>query len=154
MNINDLSIDQLEQLIKEKKEKQKNVPSIKIPWESPVGMWKVITEGDCEGKSVKDLGIHKGHVSDIAHKLSGYSMYKLHFSPINIEKENIEECKINSTHIQLDISSNTWTGSVTSEERQKMVQEFLEREKSEVNFCVKESHYYSSTQLIFSTENS
>ena len=45
----------------------------------PVGLWHVTTEGDCEGRSVKDLGYHKGHIIDIAHKLSGENYYSLHF---------------------------------------------------------------------------
>ena len=42
--------------------------------ESPVGWWKVTTEGDCEGRSTDQLGMHYGHVVEIAMSLpSGYS---------------------------------------------------------------------------------
>lgn len=37
---------------------------------SPIGEWKVTTEGDCEGRMVKDLGVFKGHIVDIALKLA------------------------------------------------------------------------------------
>jgi hypothetical protein len=47
---------------------------------SPVGWWKVTTEGDCEGRTTDDLGTHYGHVCEIALSLKG-SGYKLRFQP-------------------------------------------------------------------------
>jgi hypothetical protein len=45
--------------------------------DSPVGWWKVTTEGDCEGKTTKQLGTHYGHVAEIAFSIAegrGYSL--------------------------------------------------------------------------------
>lgn len=43
--------------------------------DSPVGWWEVTTEGDCEGRSTTKLGIHYGHVAEIALSLrAGYSL--------------------------------------------------------------------------------
>jgi hypothetical protein len=45
--------------------------------DSPVGWWDVTTEGDCEGRSTKQLGTHYGHVAEIAFSLKdcGYSFH-------------------------------------------------------------------------------
>ena len=46
-------------------------------------MWKVTTEGDCEGKSTRDLGIHEGYLEDIAFSLAPKAMYSLTFRLID-----------------------------------------------------------------------
>jgi len=33
---------------------------------SPIGWWKVTTEGDCEGRSVRQCGTFYGHIAEIA----------------------------------------------------------------------------------------
>ena len=43
------------------------------------GVFKVKTEGDCEGKSMKNLGVFKGDIIDIALFLRDQSYYKLYF---------------------------------------------------------------------------
>ena len=51
--------------------------SILNKWaDSPVGWWNVTTEGDVEGHTTKQLGIHYGHVAEIAFSLecTGYSL--------------------------------------------------------------------------------
>ena len=40
------------------------------------GTFKVTTEGDCEGKSTRDLGVHTGYIDEIAFALAGYLMKK------------------------------------------------------------------------------
>lgn len=43
--------------------------------DSPVGWWKVTTEGDCEGRTTEQLGTHYGHVAEIAFSLGcAYSL--------------------------------------------------------------------------------
>lgn len=39
--------------------------------ESPIGWWKVTTEGDVEGRSTTQLGTHYGHIAEIALSLKG-----------------------------------------------------------------------------------
>lgn len=51
-----------------------------------VGCWRVTTEGDVEGKSTKDLGLHVGHVVDIAANLAPLAEYALDFTPEPIPK--------------------------------------------------------------------
>ncbi len=50
----------------------------KVP--SSFGRWHVTTEGDVEGRSTNDLGVHDGHIDDIAFRLAGRAGYSLHFS--------------------------------------------------------------------------
>ena len=45
--------------------------------DSPVGYWKVTTEGDVEGHSTTQLGTHYGHIVEIALSLKG--CYSLRF---------------------------------------------------------------------------
>ncbi len=47
-----------------------------------IRVWKVTTEGDCEGKSVKQLGIYLGEVHEIAFHLASKAYYALHFEEI------------------------------------------------------------------------
>lgn len=48
----------------------------------PVGWWSITTEGDCEGRSTRDLGIHFGHVAELAFSLPEGPMYSYRFSPV------------------------------------------------------------------------
>jgi len=58
------------------------VPDLGGKWNhSPVGWWKVTTEGDQEGKSIKNLGWHYGHVVEIALSLDVAPCYAYCFSP-------------------------------------------------------------------------
>lgn len=48
--------------------------------DSPVGWWKVTTEGDVEGRSTVQLGTHYGHVAEIAFSLDCKLGYSLRFT--------------------------------------------------------------------------
>jgi hypothetical protein len=48
----------------------------------PVGYWEVTTEGDCEGRSTRHLGIHRGHICEIALALAGAAEYSLKFEQV------------------------------------------------------------------------
>ena len=37
---------------------------INAPYDNPFGIWHVTTEGDCEGRSTRDLGIHEGYIDE------------------------------------------------------------------------------------------
>jgi hypothetical protein len=74
----------------------------------PEGIWKVTTEGDCEGRTTKQLGTFKGHVADIAIALASQSCYGLRFEQgkeIELPKPNRE---IRSVNISFDINTGTW----------------------------------------------
>ena len=44
------------------------------------GLWKVTTEGDCEGRSIRDLGMHEGFLDEIAFALADKAYYNLKFT--------------------------------------------------------------------------
>ncbi len=77
-------------------------------YDSAFGLWKVTTEGDDEGRTVKDLGMHIGWVDDIAFALSGACFYSLKFEK---QKDLIEDYNSKNppvASIVLDIRSGTW----------------------------------------------
>lgn len=45
------------------------------------GIWHVTTEGDCEGRTTTDLGVHEGYLDQVAFDLAGEAMYTLEFNP-------------------------------------------------------------------------
>jgi hypothetical protein len=70
------------------------------------GIWKVTTEGDCEGRSTRDLGIFKGFIDEIALHLADRCYYTLDFKPVKLQEEFSP--KANEVHISLpfDLSNN------------------------------------------------
>lgn len=50
---------------------------------NPIGWWQVTTEGDCEGRSTRMVGVFYGHLAEIAFAKRKESGYKLHFSPVS-----------------------------------------------------------------------
>lgn len=64
-------------------------PSAKPPaikpkegYKSPIGWWNVTTEGDCEGRTTRQLGTHYGHVAEIAFSLPDAPCYTYRFHPV------------------------------------------------------------------------
>lgn len=47
-------------------------------------IYKVTTQGDCEGRTVRDLGIWQGDVGEIALHLAEHQAYHLRFTEIEI----------------------------------------------------------------------
>jgi len=109
------------------------------------GTWRVSTEGDCEGKSVRDLGVHTGYLADIAFALSGEAMYGLAFS---LYSEDAERDRAppqrNTVHIRLEIDSATW--DMTPEDRVRFMESVLTRD--DPGIVVTESNYYASVTLV------
>jgi hypothetical protein len=100
------------------------------------GTWQVQTEGDCEGRTVKNLGTFTGHVDEIALHLADQAMYGLRFKAV----ENIKVFKpsLPSVNVSFCIESNDW-GLSSGERVEKMKSLFTER-----NVDIKESNYYAS----------
>lgn len=143
--IDDYSVEELEQLIATKK-KNADKPIKKIPWTSPVDIWEVTTEGDCEGRTTKKLGTHTGHIVDIAQRLGGHASYGLRFTRMTETK--LPSKPVKQVNIQLNVDSYTW--NEFGEERVKMVREFLNREPSDITkYDVVESNYYACSLLVF-----
>ncbi len=49
----------------------------------PIGWWRVTTEGDVEGRSVKFIGDYFGHVAEIALSVPDIPYYCYRFEPLN-----------------------------------------------------------------------
>jgi hypothetical protein len=72
------------------------------------GTWKVTTEGDCEGRSTRDLGTHTGYLDEIAFALAKDVYYSLRFvavNPLALAKANPTGTKV---QVSLDIATGTW----------------------------------------------
>lgn len=116
--------------------------------ESPVGVWEVSTEGDCEGRTTKQLGIHKGHIIDIAFNLSGEVAYGLSFKPRSVEKAEKERPRRNKCTISLPVNTKTWPQEMNSEERAVAIGKFLSKERPLTDGVkVVGSPYYSCVLL-------
>ena len=50
------------------------------------GLWQVSTEGDCEGRTIKSLGLWEGFIDDIALHLADRVMYNLWITPAEVNK--------------------------------------------------------------------
>jgi hypothetical protein len=111
---------------------------------SPTGLWKVTTEGDCEGRSTKDLGIHEGHIADIAFALSNQVFYKLCFSPAKIvDIHNVRD--IRDVSISLDIGSKTW--DLKPDDRVSVISSFLHSSLSRRLYDVRVGSDYAAVLL-------
>lgn len=106
------------------------------------GTWTVTTEGDCEGKTVKNLGVHKGYVDEIAFHFADKAFYSLQFK----KTAPVGEYKIKSKEVSVsfDIDSETW-GMEPSERAKVMKEVFKDRPVH-----IRPGNHYAS--FIISTE--
>lgn len=118
------------------------------PYNNLEGWWKVTTEGDCEGRSTVDLGVHHGWIDEIAHNLSPACFYSLNFTavPDPREKKKISGKKSDSVHVVLHIDSKTW--DLSQEDRMAMAQSIFKDRPVEVT----KGTYYASFVLNFLEE--
>ena len=75
------------------------------------GTFKVTTEGDCEGKSVRDLGVHTGYIDEIAFALADKCFYTLCFALVEPTTLDLTPKK-DTVKISLDIDSGAWDFNV------------------------------------------
>lgn len=117
---------------------------------NPIGVWRVTTEGDEEGRSIKDLGVCHGHICQIAFKLAHECGHSLMFTATDAKDYFVlpESEAIFSNRkridIHLDIDSNTW--SLNPSDRAKWFKSFLNLDESS-NIEVKVSNYYACVTL-------
>ena len=72
------------------------------------GTWHVTTEGDCEGRSTRDLGTHTGNIDDIAFALASQAYYGLRFESVNPTILKGREPTKSKVEVSLDIGTGTW----------------------------------------------
>lgn len=71
---------------------------------STFGIWEVTTEGDCEGRTTLNLGIHEGFIDEIAFKLADQVGYKLRFTWVDAKRVNEMHAVTTEVHISLAIA--------------------------------------------------
>ncbi len=72
------------------------------------GTWDVTTEGDCEGRSTKDLGRFIGYVDEIALRLASKAYYGLCFKKVTPDKKEDHIPTDVSVNVLFSIDSGTW----------------------------------------------
>lgn len=80
---------------------------INAPYDNPFGIWHVTTEGDCEGRSTRDLGIHEGYIDEIALALADKCYYSLCFVAINIHSLDMTPTR-KTVDVTFGVNSGTW----------------------------------------------
>ena len=114
---------------------------LKGPCSNAYGTWKVTTERDCEGRSMRDLGTYTGYIDEIAFALADKCCYSLCFKAIVPKSLDITP-KHKSVVITLDIDSGTW--DMRRDERVKAIGNLL-RDR---DVHVEDSPGYASVKLI------
>lgn len=115
------------------------------PTISPYGIWHVTTEGDCEGRTTKDLGVHEGFLDDIAFALAGSVCYKLQFDPVDIAAWERSSAAATKVHVSLSIGAGhakTW--DMQAGQRVAWFQRVLHGR----DVSVEPSNYYAAVTLV------
>jgi hypothetical protein len=115
-------------------------PEIKINehYLEPYGLWKVTTEGDCEGRTIKNIGVYKGFIDEIALYLADQSCYSLKFKKLKQESMIIGAKTMRAVNVVLDIDSKTW--DLNAEERVNCLSKVLSKRPVKIS----KSNYYAS----------
>ena len=95
------------------------------------GTFIVTTEGDCEGRSTKDLGTYTGYIDEIAFALADKAYYSLCFHKVRPEKLDMTPKK-DTVKISLDIDSGTWNLSNINNEAINYFKHFFKNRDVEV----------------------
>jgi hypothetical protein len=148
------TIEELQAEIARKKRISEALPvtNLKNGYDSPLGMWHVTTEGDCEGRTTLDLGYHEGHIVDIAYGLADKCCYSLQFS--RVKPDQLPKAKqpknIKSVSISLNIDSGTWDREMNGARRASSIDYLLKKSPSKVPFVgAQEGQYYAAVNLVF-----
>lgn len=131
-------------------EKTKPVIATKSGWESPIGWWNVTTEGDCEGRSVRDLGTFYGHVAEIALATEG-CYYSLKFEPhpempVPAVIPSYEAVNLQGVNVTLGINSKTW--DMDGVARAKHITEWFDTR----DVVVRAGQYFASVTVILASK--
>lgn len=111
---------------------------------SPVGWWKVTTEGDCEGRSIDQLGTHYGHIAEIAFGLERGGGYSLTFEKTNepngvywSDKDHHKERQAKRNKVNISLPP------ITSKGFENEIAKWLDCPEVKVNPC----NYYGAYTL-------
>lgn len=104
-------------------------------------LWHVTTEGDEEGRTTRDLGVHFGQLDDIAFSLAGASHYRLQFELVD-PSEWCNRAARTEVYVSLSIGSKTW--DLTGPERAFYFRRMLNGR----DVTVQAGNYHASVKLI------
>lgn len=110
----------------------------------PVGLWRVTTQGDEEGRTTRQLGLHEGHLADIARTLSAESFYDLQFEPVEVLDKDKIRAPRESVHVTLGHDAGT-----SGMEKEARAAYFRAMLKDRTDVTVTESNYYGAVVLNF-----
>lgn len=113
---------------------------------NPYGLWKVTTEGDVEGRTIRQLGIHKGYIDEIALALADRCYYSLNFKAVDPTEKNHLFPTRTKVNVQLDIDSGTW------DMHGKTLVEYAKEIFKDRPVVVDECNYYASFTLLAQNE--
>lgn len=106
------------------------------------GTWTVTTEGDCEGRSTRQLGTHTGYIDDIAFALANQAYYGLQFSWV--DPLALAKVPPNAAQIQVSLNIDTGTWDMTTKERVDYFKKLLRGRET----LVEDGTYYACVNLV------
>lgn len=107
-----------------------------------LGWWHVTTQGDCEGRTTTDLGIHHGYLDKIALALGSKAYYSLNFEAIDKPKPpSLLAVRAKAVNIQLGVDSGTW--DLSRGDRAEAIRKILKGRRVTVEEC----NYYATVTL-------
>lgn len=106
------------------------------------GTWLVTTEGDCEGRTTRELGVHTGYLDDIAFALADQAYYGLRFRVIDLAELKNAPKKGAKVQVSLEIDTGTW--DMDGKTRVEYFKQMLKGR----NVYVKPGQYYACVELI------
>ena len=110
-------------------------------YNDPRQAWEITTEGDCEGRSVKQLGVFVGRFYEIAFHLAKKCCYSLRFKPAEIDTNFTPVAK--EVHVGFDIESGLW--DLTPINRAEFVKSMLNKDAI---VTIEPSNYYASFKVV------
>ena len=139
-----LSINHKGRLIATGKCKSKENINMNINKEylDPNGIWMVTTEGDCEGRSQRSLGVYKGRIDEIAFALSSSACYTLTFKKIVPNLIPASASRKTEDKVVVNLDDFSW-GELSNAERRTVFAELTR----DTDILVGDAQFYKSVTL-------
>lgn len=146
-DVSTLSIAELEKEI-ERRRRQQFVDRVleETKLFNPVGTWQVKTEGDCEGRTTKSLGYHRGHIVDIAKALADRAYYALHFTAADSALVDQVETNIAFVEVTVDRMS---LSELSRHEKGQVARDVFSRGPAMADYSVDGGSGWNSIRIDF-----
>jgi hypothetical protein len=112
------------------------------PMPEAYGFWHVTTEGDCEGRTTRDLGTHEGFFDEVAFALGDKAYYGLRLDKVNPNTLDKKAPKTIEVQVSMDIGTGTW--DLNGKERVTYFKKMLAGREVHVE----EGQYYACVKLV------